>query len=41
MLGISLAHCTLAKADAPWESGLVHHWIGMDWNEQILTLQIT
>lgn len=37
-LGVRLPHTTFAKADALWELSLVHHGVGMDGNEHILTL---
>ncbi len=40
MLGVRLTHCAFAKAYAPGESGLVHHWVAMNGDEQILTLYI-
>ena len=38
VLGVRLPHSTFAKADAPWELGLVHHGVGMDRNEYVFTL---
>ena len=37
-LGVCFSHSTLAEADASWEPGLIHHWVGMDGNEHVLTL---
>lgn len=40
-LGVGLTHRTLAKADTPWELGLIHHWVCMNWDKQITTLCVS
>jgi len=39
--GVGLTHSALAKADTPWKLGLIHHWVCVNRDKQVLTLCIS